>query len=413
MKIAFIIQHFPSLSQTFILNQITGLIDLGHKVDIFAFDAEINSKIPEDVRKYNLPEHTSYRNQIFESMQNSYIFRFQNALKGIIKFMPTRSESIIKSLNIFKYGRKAASLSLLMQILPFLEKGPYDIFHCHFGPLGNYGIFLKEVGAIQGKLITTIHGFDITRQLRKKGGQLYKELFEKGDLFLPISRKWKEELIRQGCPEEKIIVHRMGIDIEKFNFIKRGITKNGNISLLSVARLVEKKGVQYAIRAVAKIVKQFPGLEYKIAGDGPLRKDLQILIKDLNLNKHVRLLGWREHYEIADLMDQADILLAPSITGDDGDQEGIPVVLMEAFARGLPVISSYHSGIPELVKNGISGFLVPERDVNALEKKIKCLIVEHTLREKMALAGRKIVEEYYNITKLNSQLEKVYKRLLG
>ena len=93
-------------------------------------------------------------------------------------------------------------------------------------------------------------------------------------------------------------------------------------------------------------------------------------------------------------MADSDILLAPSVTSKDGDQEGIPVVLMEAFANGLPVISTYHSGIPELVQDGISGFLVPERDVDALKEKINQLILQSELRSRMGLAGRKYVERH-------------------
>jgi colanic acid/amylovoran biosynthesis glycosyltransferase len=153
-------------------------------------------------------------------------------------------------------------------------------------------------------------------------------------------------------------------------------------------------------------------IEYQIAGDGPLRNDLENLIDDLNVNDHVRLLGWKRQEEIVELMKGASILLAPSVTGKDGDQEGIPVTLMESLAQGLPVLSTQHSGIPELVQDGKSGFLVPERDVDALAERLEYLVKHPELWPAMGRAGRDYVERHYDISKLNDQLAQLYQQLL-
>ena len=184
------------------------------------------------------------------------------------------------------------------------------------------------------------------------------------------------------------------------------------INILTVARLVEKKSVHYGIEAVAKVVKRYPFVQYEIAGDGPLKGDLVGLIDKLDINENVKLLGWKQQNEISELMSHADILLAPSVTGKEGDQEGIPVVLMEAMARGLPVISTYHSGIPELVQDGRSGFLVRERDIDALAEKLEHLITHPEMRDQMGAEGRKYVEENYNIDKLNDRLVEIYEEIL-
>ena len=409
MKVAFIVTEFPSLSQTFVLNQITGLIDRGHEVDIFARNGGGASKVHEDVRKYNLLDRTCYHRKI---IPKNKFFRLMKGVNYVVKYIPERAIPVLKSLNIFKYGRKAASFNLLFQIIPFLDKGPYDIIHCHFGPCGNLGVLLKEVGAIRGKVITAFHGYDLSSYIEKNGNRIYEKLFEKGDLFLPISRRWKGELIKLGCRKEKILVHRMGIDVGRFGFLQRKVRKDGKISILTVARLVEKKGVQYGIQAVAKVLKHYPDVEYRIAGDGPLRRDLIDLINKLNINKNVKLLGWKQQDYISELMSHADILLAPSVTSKDGDQEGIPVVLMEASARGLPVISTYHSGIPELVIDRKSGLLVQERNVNALAEKLEYLITHQEMQEEMGREGRKYVEENYDINKLNARLVKIYQELM-
>jgi colanic acid/amylovoran biosynthesis glycosyltransferase len=132
----------------------------------------------------------------------------------------------------------------------------------------------------------------------------------------------------------------------------------------------------------------------------------------LNIRDRVKLLGWKRQEEVVALLSGADILLAPSVTGADGDQEGIPVVLMEALAQGVPVLSTYHSGIPELVQDGQSGFLVPERDVAALADKLGYLVQHPECWPELGRAGRRYVETYYDINKLNDQLVDLYRRLL-
>ena len=412
MKIAFIVTKFPSLSQTFVLNQITGLMDLGHEIDIYASGAGNELEIHEDVEKYNLLERTCYHRKILENMPAEKLSRVIHALKLIFKYIIKRPLSLITSLNIIRYGRDAASLRLLFRIAPFLDKGPYDIIYCHFGLCGNLAVELKNIGAINGKLITVFHGYDLSSYIKQRGDRIYEKLFKNGDLFLPVSFRWAQELLKLGCLKEKICVHRMGINVDKFNFSQHKINKNGKINILTVARLVEKKGVKYAIQAVAKVVKHHPDIEYNIVGDGPLKEDINDLINKLNISKNIKLLGWMRQQDIINQMSFAHIFLAPSVTSKDGDQEGIPVVLMEASAMGLPVITTNHSGISELVQNGISGYTVPERDVNAIVSKLTYLITQPEVRLKMGLAGRKYVEREYNIAKLNDRLQKLFEGLL-
>ncbi len=405
MKIAFIVGPFPTLSETFILNQITGLIDRGHTVDIFSRWKGNESKVHPDVKEYELMNRTYYR----PKLPHNKILRVMKAIRLLITNFHKNPGGIVKSLNIMRFGKRALFLSLFYDILPFLDKKSYDIIHCHFGPYGNLGVLLRELGVIKGKIITAFHGYDMAI-LKNRGENIYNFLFEKGDLFLPISERWKRELLEFGCDEQKVIVHRMGVDTSKFNFSKR--EKRDTIRLLTVARLIEKKGVEFGIRAVAKVLKRYSAIEYKIAGDGELRNKIEELIEDLKIGEKVRLLGWQQLNEIKELMQEADILLAPSVTSVSSEQEGIPVVLMEALATGLPVISTQHSGIPELVQDGKSGFLAHERDVDALAERLEYLIEHPEIWPEMGRAGREQVEENYDIDKLNEQLVEIYQKLL-
>ena len=140
--------------------------------------------------------------------------------------------------------------------------------------------------------------------------------------FLPISEYWKEQLIELGCDRNKIIVHRMGVDMRKFSFIPRYPEDDGQIRITTIARLVEKKGVEYSIRAVAKLVKLNKKVKYYILGDGILRESLQKLIDDLGVNKNIKLLGWKQASEVVEILSKTHLLIAPSVTSSDGDKEG-------------------------------------------------------------------------------------------
>jgi colanic acid/amylovoran biosynthesis glycosyltransferase len=413
MKIAFFVDLFPRLSETFILNQITGLIDRGHEVDIYAHGSGNEPKIHKDVERYDLLKRTFYYGTFHKKIPANKFLRLLKGINLIITNVHKKPIALLRSLNVAKFKKEAASLGILYKITPFLDCCAYDIVHCHFGPNGNLGALLKDIGAIKGKVVTTFHGYDMSSYIQKYGDEVYRYLFRKGDLFLPISERWKDKLIKLGCNEEKIFVHRMGIDTQKYQFSVRKPKNNGAINILTVARLVEKKGVRYGIQAIAKILQKYQDIEYKIIGDGHLKNELETLAANLNLKNNVEFLGWKSQEEIIELMKDADIFLAPSVTSEDGDQEGIPVVLMEAMAQGLPVVSTCHSGIPELVRDGETGFLAPERDPDVLAEKLIYLIENQESWPKIGKAGRKYIDENYDINKLNDRLVATYQRLLS
>jgi colanic acid/amylovoran biosynthesis glycosyltransferase len=408
MKIAFIVSEFPSVSQTFVLNQITGLIDRGNEVEIFAKKPGDNGKVHEDVKNYGLLDHTFY----LKKTPSNRLSRIVKGIKIIFMGFLIKPSVIFRSLNFFKFGRRAINFDLFFLIFPFLKRGPYDIIHCHFGPNGLIGSRLKSIGIFKGKLITSFHAYDLTSYIGKKDKEIYKRLFEVGDLFQPVSVYWKKELMNLGCKEKKICVHRMGVDIEKFSFLTSRYSNFQEIRLISVARLVEKKGIEYGIIAFSKILAKYPNIEYFIIGDGPLKNHLLDLIVKLNIKNNIRIFGWMNQCEITEMMDKCTILLAPSITDKNGEKEGIPVVLMEAMAKGLPVISTYHSGIPELVINEKTGFLVDEKDISELANKIEYLISNPQIIKEFGIEGRKVIEENYNIQKLNDTLIKTYRELV-
>lgn len=404
MNIVIVTNRFPELSETFVLDHIIGLVDLGHDVSICSLAKPVpNSKIHEDVLKYNLLDKTFYLDIPYADKEQSQkcfwiIIRHLNKLSLILKCLRGRDN-------------RGHILRDIIRLKPFLKK-KFDIIHCHFGVSAHEMIFLKDIFP-ETKFITTFHGYDISKIVLQQGGAFYQNLFEKGDLFLPVSDYWKRRLIKLGCPEGKIRVHHVGINLDEFAF-RQPLDANGRpLVLLSVGRLVEKKGHEWAIRALERLVTQYPSLVYKIGGDGPLRKKLEDLIYELSLEQNVQFLGPVEKKEVLKLYQETDIFVLPSVTAQSGDMEGIPVVLMEAMAIGIPVVSTFHSGIPELVKNGQNGFLVEERDSKELAKKLEFLIKDRGSWEGMGRNGRETVEKRFNLQSLNKELVKIYEELVG
>lgn len=408
MKIAFIVEKFPVLTETFVLNQAVGLITRGYQVDIYARETDDTPKVHPDVLRYNLLEHTYYA----PSVPKNYVWRLLKALKLAFEFR-SYYKIILQTLNL-KYGRRAASLRLFYLVISFLKSQPYDIIHCQFGMFGIEGVILREIGAIQGKIITSFRGYDISWYVKEYGGDVYKKLFHDGDFFLSNCEFFCNRAVKLGCDANKIVVHGSGIDCSRFAFQPRNISNNGQIKVVTTGRLIEKKGIEYGIRAVAKVITQHPNLniEYNIIGVGCLQDYLQELIHSLNMSGKINLLGRKNQQEIIEILNTSHIFIAPSVTAKDGNQDAPVNTLKEAMAMGLPVIASLHGGIPELVQDNISGFLVPERDADAIAEKIMYLIEHQDVWLKIGKAARSFVEEHYEINKLNDQLVEIYQKLI-
>ncbi len=405
MRIAFIVDSFPILSETFILNQITGLIELGHDVEIFAGFRPRENKIHSETKEYNLLEHTHYHN-------DKPLNRCKRGIKGMKLLLQNIWKNpgvILRALNFIRYGKEALSLTLLYRAALFLRTGEFDIIFCHFATNGNLGALMKELG-IKGKLVAMFHGYDIRLGI-KEGGEIYHKLFKYGDCFLSISDYNYRHMVMFGADPRRIIHHSVGIDLGKFSFREGSDSarRSGKpVRILTVGRLIQEKGLNYGIHALHKLLhdKDSRNLEYRIIGDGPLMEELHEMVRELNLTQSVHFLGPRENDQVITFLRESDIFLLPSIA------EALPVSLMEAQAVGLPVVATSVGSVSQVVDAGKSGFLVPERDVDAMAERLGYLIEHPEVWPEMGQAGRKFVEEHYNIDKLNDRLVEIFRGLL-
>jgi colanic acid/amylovoran biosynthesis glycosyltransferase len=411
MKIAFFVNHFPVLSETFILNQITGFLDRGHEVDIHTLGNRPKNfdKVHPLVKQYNLIDRTHYPPYI----PKNYLVRIVKALGLLLLNIGKGSLSCLPLLNFFKYGQPGYLLRAIYVAMPLLGDGYYDIVHCQFGSVSPMVLLFMNVGMIQGKLITTFRGSDISKYVEEHGLHVYDKLFQTGDFFLSNSDFLRYRAIKLGANEHKIVTHGSGIDCDKFAFNPRSFPLDGQVRIATIGRLVEKKGIEYSIRAIAKIAPLYSNLEYNIIGEGSLKEHFQKLIHELNVSHIVKLLGEKQQQEVINILNNSHIFVAPSVTAADGDVDGPVNTLKEAMAMGLPVIGTWHGGIPELVEDGISGFLVPERNPEAIADKLSYLIDHPEVWSEMGRLGRARVEKKYDMKKLNDELVEIYQRLLN
>ncbi len=409
MRIAFLVNDFPKLSETFILNQVTGLIDRGHEVDIYTNHIEDWSRAHPDINRYRLWERT----YPMQEPPKNYMWRVLQGIWLVIRHVHKAPQLIGRSLNLFAYGEQAVGLWLLYSAMSFLDQQlSYDIIHCQFGTQGYRGLAFKRLLQPTPKLIVMFRGFDISCYLNQGGDRVYRKLFQDVDYCLANCEFFRQRVIELGEDPEKVAVHFSGLDVNKFAFRPRQLEPGAPVRIATTGRLVEKKGIEYAIRAFAKQVEQFPELTYLIIGDGPLKQSLETLIRDLGVESSIHLLGWRDESEIIKTLETCHLFIAPSVTAQDGNQDAPINVLKEAMAMGLPVISTYHGGIPELVEDGVSGFLAPERDVNALAVKLGYLLAHPERWPEMGQAGRSFVERHFDLNRLNDQLVSRYEALL-
>ena len=408
MKIAFIVMGYPVISESFIHNQIAGMVELGHDVEIFAQQSPI---IEKQYAPYK--ETLAQTRKIFylNNIAKRKLTRLMVAAKLILRYGLRYPLVILRSLNFVRYGRRALSLRLMLQIAPFLGK-TFCILHSHFGANGNFGLILKEIG-IAGVHITTFHGYDVNKVLACGDTKLYRDLFESRGLFTVNTRFLSRQLQKLGCPKEKILVLPVGVCMAKFRFRARKLDIGQNVELLTVSRLVEEKGLQYMLYAVKKLVRLGYSIHYTIVGYGPLHENLNELSKRLGIDNRVSFVGAVAHDRIRPYFDNAHIFVLPSVMAKNGGIEAQGLVIQEAQACGLPVVASKIGGIPEGILIGESGFLVPEKDAGMLARRIKHLIDNSQKWPQMGRCGRDFVSERYSSVDLIRQLEKIYVNELG
>jgi colanic acid/amylovoran biosynthesis glycosyltransferase len=291
------------------------------------------------------------------------------------------------------------------------------VIHVHY--LVDDAFFAPILRDINVPVVVSGYGYDVSRfpgQVFGLGRVYLARGFEPPNLFLAVSEHMKRDLVDLGINAADVRVHYHGVETGRFAYPQREYTGGREVRILSAARLVPKKGHDILLRAI-RVLLDRNGLRSKLAvsivGDGPLREELERLAADLGLRDVVRFKGHIEYTSEGYLVQyrQADLFALPCRTAD-GVKEGIPGTVVEAMASGLPLVSSVHAGIPEIVRHSVDGLLVAENSVEELADALSTLIAHPNLRAKFGMSAAQRSLEFDVRAKVR-ELEGVYASLTG
>jgi colanic acid/amylovoran biosynthesis glycosyltransferase len=270
---------------------------------------------------------------------------------------------------------------------------------------------LKFRGELKIPVITSFYGYDVSQLARQSDWlKRYQTLFLEGDLFLVEGEFMKSRLIELGAPSDKVRIQRIAMPLDKLSYsVRRPIKNGGKVVFLFCGRFIEKKGLVFALRAMQKVHSSGKDFEFRIIGDGYLRPKIETFIQDNQMSKYVKLLGSMNYQNYLNEMCKANIYIHPSVTAEDGDTEGgAPTAILEAQAMGMPVLTTFHADIPNIVLPGESALLSNERDWQGLAYNISYLLENQDCWAKMGQSGRAFVEQYHDIKNELDNLETNY-----
>jgi glycosyltransferase involved in cell wall biosynthesis len=293
------------------------------------------------------------------------------------------------------------------------------LIHAHFGFDGvEAWPIARRLGL---PLLVTLHGSDITtrmqwfsegragRRWRSYPHRLARLAMQKNVNFVAVSENIREAAIVAGLPEARIFVHPIGINTQ--NFTRNGLpVAQRRPIILFLGRLVEKKGAGYLLEAFEVLRKKFPESELVIAGDGPKRRELAVRAEAIG---GVRFVGAFSREQAQALLAEARVLCLPSVTAESGDAEGLPLVILEAQASGVPVVTSARGGAAEGILDGETGYAFAERDVATMIDRLTRLLTDAALAEKFSTAAPRFVAAKHNLHSRTAELENLYDKVSG
>ncbi|MEZ5304192.1 MAG: glycosyltransferase [Verrucomicrobiales bacterium] len=292
-----------------------------------------------------------------------------------------------------------------------LERRRADVLHVYFGHTGVH--LLPFIQRWPGPAVVSFHGMDVQPREDKPGYlDRLKELLQSVPLAMARSKSLQERLLELGCPAERIRLNRTGIPLENFPAIERAAPADGAWHFVQACRLIEKKGIPVAFGAFARFAADHPNARFTIAGEGPLREELEECAERLGIGDQVAFAGFLSEADLCALYHSAHFFVHPSQMTADQNQEGIPNSMLEAMATGLPVLATLHGGIPEAVRDGATGLLVPERDADGLLANMRALAADPARWQAMGAAAAADMRENFEHGAQIAKLEAIYAEAL-
>ncbi|HHW03881.1 MAG TPA: glycosyltransferase family 4 protein [Thermoanaerobacterales bacterium] len=311
-----------------------------------------------------------------------------------------------KNIKVFELsgGEKSLKFEHIKELMGIISREKIDIVHTHASFAG------RIAGKLSGcRVVLTRHGLGQCKKgfVQRTITGILSRIFT--DAIIAISRAVKISMMETGVPADMIKIIYNGIDVSEFNSIEPRLKKEFNLVEKSpivgiVARLVPEKGYEYALKAMPAVLKKFPGAVMVIVGDGPLRKALEDLCLDLGIHEHVIFLGYQDRVETLEA--DFDVFLLPSVS------EGLGLSLLEAMALAKPVVATEVGGIPEVVKSGVNGLLVPPRDPSAIAEAIIRILSSKQMAYSLGQAAKNTVFDRFSARYMAEKTMEVYDKIL-
>jgi colanic acid/amylovoran biosynthesis glycosyltransferase len=397
LQVCIAVRRFPVLSETYVLDHVSGLIGRGHRIRILR---RREGASPSD--------YADYRREELEPLTKTWIpggGRTARVLDRLGQWPAIPLGILIKLLR----DPMSADLVPLAAHLGRLHPRP-EIVHAHFASTGELLSILRARRACRIPLVVSVHGHDVNRALSGTTAG-FPNLFRQADRIVVTSKFMQHQTERLGCPAERIARIPIGIDTGRFSFSPRQWRRSETLRLLSVARLVEQKGISRGIIAAAALARDGVKLRYTIVGDGPLRGPLEQLSRECGISDSVIFTGAQSRESVIRHYADNHVFMFPCTRVTAGDEEGQGIVLQEAQASGLPVLSTFHGGIPESIDVGRSGLLV-EDDQAALNAGLNKLVTAAPEWPEYGAAGRQFVEQHFTQKLHLDRLESLYRDVL-
>lgn len=407
MKIAYLSLELPALSATFVYNEILQLETLGDEI------------LPMSVRRPNHIAEDNALNSLKKRLLIVYEGKKQQVLLEHLALLINQPALYLKTLGLLM--RDIVSIGLFTRnalgllyrffyaalIANALVKNKCEHIHAHFAHVpGDLAMYAATMAGTSFSI--TAHANDLFER-----GWLLREKVDRSAFFATISNFNKRYLVDLGANANKIVVVRCGVDFHLFVRKTTPSTKQPpNIGV--VCRLIEKKGVDTLIRAAARLKQRGVDFVLQIAGSGPLETELRGLAAELGLqSSQVNFLGAMPHARVSEFIRALDVFVLPCRLDRNGDMDGIPVAMMEAMAVGVPVVSTYLSGIPELVNDTETGLLVQPDDPDELANAIARVIDEDELKHRLVEGAIRKVEAEFSLIPNTQKLRDYFSRQIN
>jgi len=260
-------------------------------------------------------------------------------------------------------------------------------------------------------LIVHFHGYDASvRAVLEEHAETYPALFQEAAAIIAVSRAMERKLIVLGAPPEKVHYNPYGINCDDFS---GAYPSSAPPVFLSVGRFIEKKAPQLTLKAFASVHRSVPEARLRMIGDGPLLDECRELAGDLKIEAAVTFLGAQPHTVVREEMRIARCFVQHSVEAANGDCEGTPLGILEAGASGLPVVSTRHAGIPDVVVEGETGFLVDEGDVDGMAENMLTVAQDPELAGRLGRAARRHIENHFSEERSFERLVEIMKSCLN